>query len=56
MADAVVLVKGRVDRKNEGEVKLVAIEMAPFEATADFGVVRLRLDARATPRGDRSTT
>jgi DNA polymerase-3 subunit alpha len=47
--DAVVMVKGRADRKNEGEVKLVAFEITAFEATADFGVVRLRLDARATP-------
>jgi DNA-directed DNA polymerase III PolC len=47
--DAVVMVKGRADRKNEGEVKLVAFEIVPFEATANFGVVRLRLDARATP-------
>ena len=47
--DAVVMVKGRADRKNEGEVKLVALEITAFEATADFGVVRLRLDARETP-------
>jgi DNA polymerase-3 subunit alpha len=46
--DAVVMVKGRADRKNEGEVKLVALEMAAFEPTADFGIVRLRLDARET--------
>jgi DNA polymerase-3 subunit alpha len=46
--DAVVMVKGRADRKNEGEVKLVALEMAAFEPTADFGIVRLRLDARDT--------
>jgi DNA polymerase III subunit alpha len=46
--DAVVMVKGRADRKNEGEVKLVALEITTFEATADFGVVRLRLDARET--------
>ena len=44
--DAVVLVKGRVDQKAEGEIKIVALEVAPFEATADFGIVRLRLDAR----------
>ncbi|HVG67020.1 MAG TPA: DNA polymerase III subunit alpha [Gaiellales bacterium] len=44
--DAVVIVKGRVDHKSEGEVKLVAFELAPFEATADFGVVKLRVDAR----------
>ncbi len=47
--DAVVMVKGRADRKNEGEVKLVAFEITAFEATVDFGVVRLRLDARETP-------
>jgi len=29
--------------------RLVAIEILPFEATANFGVVRLRLDARETP-------
>ncbi len=46
--DAVVMVKGRADRKNEGEVKLVAFEITTFEATVDFGVVRLRLDARET--------
>jgi DNA polymerase-3 subunit alpha len=47
--DAVVMVKGRADRKNEGEVKLVAFEIEAFEPTANFGVVRLRVDARATP-------
>jgi DNA polymerase-3 subunit alpha len=47
--DAVVMVKGRADRKNEGEVKLVAFEIELFEPTANFGVVRLRVDARATP-------
>jgi len=46
VTDAVVLVKGRVDQKAEGEIKIVALEVAPFEATADFGIVRLRLDAR----------
>ena len=28
---------------------IVAMEIVPFQATADFGVVRLRLDARETP-------
>ena len=46
MPDAVVMVKGRADRKNEGEVKLVAIEITAFEPSADFGMVRLRVDAR----------
>ena len=36
-ADAVVLVKGRVDQKAEGEIKIVALEVAPFEATPTSG-------------------
>ncbi|HEU4449275.1 MAG TPA: DNA polymerase III subunit alpha [Gaiellaceae bacterium] len=49
-ADRILVVKGRVDHK-EGETKLVAMEIAPFEATADKGEVRLRLDARKAPAG-----
>jgi DNA polymerase-3 subunit alpha len=49
-ADRILVVKGRVDHK-EGETKLVAIEVAPFEATPDKGEVRLRIDARKAPAG-----
>lgn len=49
-ADQVLVVKGRVDHK-EGETKLIALEIAPFEATPDKGEVRLRLDARKAPAG-----
>ncbi len=49
-ADRVVVVKGRVDHK-EGETKLIALELAPFEATPDKGEVRLRIDARKAPAG-----
>ena len=49
-ADRVLLVKGRVDHK-EGETKLIAIEVAPFEASSDRGEVRLRVDARKAPAG-----
>ena len=42
--DSIVMVKGRVDHKSEGEVKLVAFEVSEFQATADFGVVKLRLN------------
>ena len=49
-ADRVLVVKGRVDHK-EGETKLIAMEIAPFEASADKGEVRLRLDARRAPAG-----
>ena len=44
------MVKGRVDHK-EGETKMIALEIAPFEASADKGEVRLRLDARKAPAG-----
>ena len=44
-----MLVKGRVEQKSEAEIKLMALEAAPFEATADFGVVKLRVDARQAP-------
>jgi DNA polymerase III subunit alpha len=48
--DRVLVVKGRVDHK-EGETKLIALEIVPFEASADKGEVRLRLDARRAPAG-----
>jgi DNA polymerase-3 subunit alpha len=48
--DRVLVVKGRIDHK-EGETKLIAMELAPFEATADKGEVRLKLDARKAPAG-----
>ena len=50
VADRILVVKGRVDHK-EGETKLIAMEIAPFEATPDKGEVRLRLDARRAPAG-----
>ena len=33
--DAIVLVKGRVDRRDEGKTKLLALEVTPFEAVPD---------------------
>ena len=49
-ADRVLVAKGRVDHK-EGETKMVALELAPFEATAERTEVRLRVDARRAPAG-----
>jgi DNA polymerase-3 subunit alpha len=49
-ADRVLVVKGRIDHK-EGETKLIAMEVAPFEATPERTEVRLRLDARKAPAG-----
>jgi DNA polymerase III subunit alpha len=47
--DNIVLIKGRVERKSDTEVKLMAMEAVQFEAIADFGVVKLRIDARQAP-------
>jgi len=49
--DAVVLVKGRVDRRSEGKVQVLAMEVTPFEAVPDQEVVRLRVDARVVAAG-----
>jgi DNA polymerase-3 subunit alpha len=49
--DAVLVVKGRVDHKQQGETKLVALEVAPFEATPERREVRLKLDGRIAPAG-----
>ena len=45
-----LVVKGRVDHK-EGETKLIAIEVAEFEAAPERREVRLKLDARKAPAG-----
>jgi DNA polymerase-3 subunit alpha len=49
--DAVLVVKGRVDHKQQGETKLVAFEIAPFAATPERREVRLKVDARSAPAG-----
>jgi DNA polymerase-3 subunit alpha len=48
--DAVLVVKARVDHK-EGETKLIAIEVARFEAVPERREVRLKLDARRVRAG-----
>jgi DNA polymerase-3 subunit alpha len=48
--DRVLVVKGRIDHK-EGETKLIALEVAPFEASPEKREVRLRLDARKAQAG-----
>jgi DNA polymerase-3 subunit alpha len=50
-ADEVLVVKGRVDHKQEGETKVIAMEVVPFEAARVPTEVRLRVDARAAPAG-----
>jgi DNA polymerase III subunit alpha len=49
-ADRILVVKGRIDHK-EGETKLIAMEVAPFEALPERNEVRLKLDARKAPAG-----
>jgi DNA polymerase-3 subunit alpha len=44
--DAIVLVRGRVERRSEGELRLIASEAVPFDAVPDLGVVKLRVDGR----------
>jgi len=49
--DRVLVVKGRVDHKQQGETKLIAIEITPFEAVPERREVRLKVDARVAPAG-----
>jgi DNA polymerase-3 subunit alpha len=49
--DAVLVVKGRVDHKQQGETKLLAMEIATFAATPERREVRLKVDARVAPSG-----
>ena len=49
--DAVLVVKGRVDHKQQGETKLIAMEVTPFAAAQEAKEVRLRVDARRAPAG-----
>jgi DNA polymerase-3 subunit alpha len=49
-ADRILVVKGRIDHK-EGETKIIAMEVAPFESMPERSEVRLKLDARKAPAG-----
>jgi DNA polymerase-3 subunit alpha len=51
VVDRVIVVKGRIDHKQAGETKLVAIEVVGFEAVAERREVRLKVDARIAPAG-----
>ena len=48
--DRILIVKGRIDRK-EGETKLVALELAAFEAVPEKREVRLKIDATKAAAG-----
>ena len=49
--DRILVVKGRVDHKQEGETKLLAMEVAEFAAAPEQREVRLRVDARRARAG-----
>src|SRR5215210_2871644 len=49
--DRILVVKGRVDHKQQGETKLIAIEVTPFEAVPERTEIRFKLDARAARAG-----
>jgi DNA polymerase-3 subunit alpha len=49
--DRILVVKGRVDHKQQGETKLIASEVTPFEAVRERREVRFRIDARRAPAG-----
>jgi DNA polymerase-3 subunit alpha len=49
--DRILIVKGRIDHKQEGETKLLAMEVAPFEAVAERKEVTIKIDARIARAG-----
>jgi DNA polymerase-3 subunit alpha len=51
VTDQILVVKGRIDHKQEGETKLLAIEVSPFEAVAERREVTIKIDARAARAG-----
>jgi DNA polymerase-3 subunit alpha len=51
VTDRILVVKGRVDHKQQGETKLIAMEVAAFEAIPERKEVRFRLDARKARAG-----
>jgi DNA polymerase III subunit alpha len=51
VVDRILVVKGRVDHKQQGDTKVIASEVTPFEAVAERREVRFALDAREAPAG-----
>jgi len=49
--DRILIVKGRIDHKQEGETKLLAMEVVPFEAVAERKEVTIKIDARVARAG-----
>ena len=51
VTDRILVIKGRVDHKQQGETKLIAIEVNGFEAVQERTEIRFKLDARAARAG-----
>ena len=51
VTDQILVIKGRVDHKQEGETKLLAQELTPFDLVPEKREVRLRVDASKAPAG-----
>jgi len=49
--DRILVIKGRVDHKQEGETKLIALEVTPFEASPERRRVELKIDATKAKAG-----
>ncbi len=51
VADRILVIKGRVDHKQQGETKLIASEVIAFESVPERTEVRFKLDARSARAG-----
>ena len=49
--DRILVIKGRIDHKQQGETKLIALEVSAFEAVQERTEIRFKLDARELPAG-----
>ena len=51
VVDRILVVKGRVDHKQQGETKLIALEVSGFESVAERREVRFHIDATRARAG-----
>ncbi len=51
VTDRILVIKGRIDHKQQGETKLIAMEVSAFEAVQERTEIRFKLDARAARAG-----
>ena len=51
VVDRILVVKGRIDHKQQGETKLIALELSAFEGVPERTEIRFKLDARAARAG-----